>query len=299
VHAVLASLPLVAGDEILLTDHGYGSVIEIARFVARRTTPSCGPSICPPGSLRPPSRRGDRRRARSAHARRGRRSRHLRFGARAADRRDRRALPRRGVLLLADGAHAPGAVALDIPAVGADWYVANLHKWAWAPRSSGILWARPERQAELHSPVVSWGLDQGWTAEFDLPGTRDPTPHLVAPTALALLHEIGLERVLGWNHDLAWRGARELAERWGTRFVAPEEMVGPMATVALPVSLGGTREDAARLRDALLFEDGIEVHVWARGGRLGLRFAVQIYNDAGDVDRLGAAVARRAGLEER
>ena len=51
---------------------------------------------------------------------------------------------RRGVAVLADGAHAPGAIALDIPSLGVDWYTANLHKWAWAPRSSGVLWAAPE-----------------------------------------------------------------------------------------------------------------------------------------------------------
>ena len=47
----------------------------------------------------------------------------------------------RGVAVLADGAHAPGAIPLDIPSLGVDWYVGNLHKWLWVPRSSGILWA--------------------------------------------------------------------------------------------------------------------------------------------------------------
>ena len=58
----------------------------------------------------------------------------------------------RGVAVLVDGAHAPGAIELDIGALGVDWYAANLHKWAFAPRSCGILWAAPERRAELHPP---------------------------------------------------------------------------------------------------------------------------------------------------
>ena len=54
------------------------------------------------------------------------------------------ALHHRGVLVLADGAHAPGALALDVPSIGADWYAANLHKWCYAPTSCGFLWAPPE-----------------------------------------------------------------------------------------------------------------------------------------------------------
>ena len=67
-----------------------------------------------------------------------------------------------------------------------------------------------------------------------------------------------------------------------------------MVTVPLPASLGSTFEEACRLRDQLLFEDGLEVNVSARQGRLWVRVAIQIYNDLADVDRLGEAVERRA-----
>ena len=104
----------------------------------------------------------------------------------------------RGVAVLADAAHAPGMLPLDVPAIGVDWYVANLHKWAHAPRSCGVLWAHPNRQAGLHPPVLSWGLDKGFTAEFDWVGTRDPTPWLAAP---------GRHRVHGEPWYLGGRGS--------------------------------------------------------------------------------------------
>jgi isopenicillin-N epimerase len=79
-------------------------------------------------------------------------------------------------------------------------------------------------------------------------------------------------------------------------FAVPESMIGTMAAVPLPEALGSTRDEAELLRDALLFADGIEVHMHAWRGRLWARISCQIYNDLADVERLGAAVlARQAG----
>ena len=166
--------------------------------------------------------------------------------------------------MLIDGAHVPGVLPLDVPALGVDWYTANLHKWACAPRGCGFLWAARSRQAGLHPPVISWGLDKGFTAEFDWIGTRDPSPWLAAPEGLAFLEDLGLAAVRQHNHDLAWRGAEMLADRWGTTLAIDEASVGFMVTVPLPQSLGGTAADAARVRDALLFQHRIEVQVHAR-----------------------------------
>jgi isopenicillin-N epimerase len=201
----------------------------------------------------------------------------------------------RGVAVLADGAHAPGQIPVDIPSLGVDWYVANLHKWAWTPRSSGILWAAPERQADLRPTVISWGLDKGFKAEFDMLGTRDPSAHLSAPAAIALMREWGIEDVQAYNHALAWTGAHRLAERWQTTFDVPEAMIGSMATVPLPEAAGSTPAEAQALRDALFFDDAIEVQMHAFRGRVWARISAQIYNDINDIDRLAEAVARRVG----
>jgi isopenicillin-N epimerase len=294
VNAVLGSLDFRTGDEIILTDHTYGAVANAARYFARRA----GADL---RTVRVPYPRFDRaelldalRAAISPRTRLAILDHVTSESALVMPLTEMAALcHERQVPVLGDGAHAPGAIPLDLSTLGVDWYAANLHKWAWAPRSCGILWATPEQQASLHPAVISWGLDQGFAAEFDWVGTRDPSPWLAAPEGIALLNELGVDRVRGWNHSLAWRAAALLYDRWGTGFEIDEAATGTMATVPLPASLGATRQDASRLRDALLFEDSIEIQLHAWDGRLWVRISAQIYNEIRDFERLAEAVERR------
>jgi isopenicillin-N epimerase len=294
VNAVLRSLPFDAGDELLLTDHNYGATARIAAFVARErqarvvTVPVPYPAFDPnhlvdaiAGAITSRTRVAVVDHITSETA--------LIFPLNAiAD-----ACRSRGVAVLVDGAHAPGVLPLDVPALGVDWYVANLHKWAHAPRSSGFLWAHPSRQAALHPAVISWGLDQGFTAEFDWVGTRDPSPWLAAPQGLRFLNDLGYADVRAYNHDLAWTAATLLCDRWGTTLGVRRDDIGAMVTLPLPARLGSTPADAAQLRDGLLFDDWIEVQVHSGHGRLWTRVSAQIYNDRADLERLGDAVASR------
>ena len=123
----------------------------------------------------------------------------------------------RGIPVLVDGAHAPGSLAVDIPALGVDYYSANLHKWAHAPRACGILWAAADRQPKLRHPVVSWGSGKGFLREFEWHATGDPTAYLSAPEGIALLQEWGFEAVLGYMHGLAWEAAQSPRRPAGER----------------------------------------------------------------------------------
>ena len=201
---------------------------------------------------------------------------------------------RHGVVVLADGAHAPGAIPLDVESLGVDFYVANLHKWLWTPRSCGFVWAADEYVAHLHPTVISWGYRNGMAAEFDLVGTRDPSPFLTAPYAISLWKEWGGQKILDYNHETVVRNARRLAEAWGTEFTIPEEMIGPMAYVTLPDGLGSVTSDAVALQESLLADDRIEVPVFADNGRLTCRISAQIYNDDNDFAFLIDAVKSRS-----
>jgi len=287
INAVLRSFDFREGDEVLLPDVTYGAVVHAAEY-ATRVRGATVRVVEFPKSVRHAEEIVDAIDTAVTSRTRIAIIDHVTSGtalimpvAEIAER-----CRKRGVAILVDGAHAPGAIPLEIATLGVDWYTGNLHKWAWSPRSSGVLWTSPGRQSSLRPAVISWGLDQGMTQEFDWPGTRDPTPHLAAPAGIAFMRELGVERVQRYNHELAWHSGRELANRFNARLLGPETLIGTMVTVPLPGSLGSTPDDAARLRDTLLFDHHIEVHVGSWNNQVCIRVSAQIYNETSDIERL-------------
>ena len=292
INAVLRSFDFREGDEVLVPDVAYGAIVHAAEYATR--VRGANVRIVPfPAFVSGPGDIVD-----AVDKALGPRTRlliidHVTTGtalivpvAEVADR-----CRRRGVAVLVDAAHAPGAIPVDIPSMGVDWYTGNLHKWGWSPRSCAVLWTSPVRQASLRPTVISWGLDQGITHEFDWPGTRDPTPHLAALAGIAFMRELGVERVQRYNHELAWNAGRELSRKLGVKLLAPEEMIGTMITLVLPPRFGSTPADAAALRDMLLFDHQIEVHVGVWNNQVCVRVSAQIYNEMADIGRLAAALS--------
>ena len=294
INAVLGSFPLAPGDEVLITDLAYGAVRTTARVMCERSG-----AILKTVAIEYPVRdAGDVIEA-IVNAITGRTKLAIVDDVTASTAlvlpvaSIARECHARGVQVLVDGAHAPGSRRVDIASMDVDWYSANLHKWMLAPRGCGILWAAPDRQAMLHSPIVSWGRDRGFLHEFEHIPTLDPTSYLAAPEAIALLQEWDFDACVAYMHGLAWDAGLALTERWQTSLETPREMTGAMVTVPLPAGAGSTEDDATRLRLELLLEDRIEVALHAYGGRLWARVSTQIYNDTADIMWLGEAVERR------
>ncbi|HEX3861692.1 MAG TPA: aminotransferase class V-fold PLP-dependent enzyme [Stellaceae bacterium] len=191
-----------------------------------------------------------------------------------------------GVPVAVDGAHAPGQLALDVPALGVDWYVGNLHKWAFAAKGTAILWCTPERQAALHPTAISHALGQGFTAEFDYTGTRDNSHWLAAPAALDYIDGLGAEAMRAHNTALAGKAGVLLTESWCSESAAGSEFCGSMVAVRLP---GHGDRDAARALGARLSDEHrITAGVMVLDGALWIRVSAQVYNELADYEHLAA-----------
>lgn len=199
----------------------------------------------------------------------------------------------RGILTVIDGAHAPGQVALDLRALGADFYAGNCHKWMNAPKGSAFLYARREAQALLEPLVVSWGWrserpgPSRFVDEHEWQGTRDIAAYLTVPAAIEFMREHDWQQVQRACHDLAGSARDRINAITGLPPLTPAggDWFAQMATVALPPC------DHEALQRRLFGEFGIEVPTFAWNGGSYLRVSIQGYNDEADVDALATALS--------
>jgi isopenicillin-N epimerase len=293
INAVLRSRRWEKGDEMLVTNHGYRGVRQAAEFVARQSGAILAEARVPfplasadevvaavEAELRPGTRLAILDHVASPTA--------LVFPVE----RLVQSCHARGVAVLIDGAHAPGMLPLDLDRLGADYYAGNCYKWLFAPKGCGFLWARPERQAELHAPVISWSAPDGYPARFDWAGARDPSPWLAVPAAIAFWRRLGGEALQRHNCGLVREAAQLLLGAWGMEPPAPSGMLGAMATLPLPGRWSGTRPEAETLHDELAAQ-GIEAQITAFADRLWVRLSAQAYNVLDDYEVLRAALDRR------
>jgi isopenicillin-N epimerase len=305
VNTVLRWLTFRAGEELLVTDHGYnacrnaveavagragarvvvaavpfpiGSPDEVVGAVLARVTPKTRLALLdhvtsPTGLVFPIARL---------------------IGELAA----------RGVDTLVDGAHAPGMLPLDLRALGAAYYTGNAHKWLCAPKGAAFLYVRPDRQSGIRPLSISHGANSPRTdrsrfrLEFDWDGTDDPTAYLCVGEAIRYVGALlpgGWPEVMAQNRALACAARRALCEALAIAPPSPESMLGSLASVPLPESRDAPSPRRPRqdpLQDALFQRFAIEVPVmvWPAPPRRLIRVSAQLYNAPADYERLAEAL---------
>jgi isopenicillin-N epimerase len=173
-----------------------------------------------------------------------------------------------GVVTIVDGAHAPAQVPLNLGELGADFYSGNAHKWLCGPKGAGFLHVRPEHRERVDAAIVSWGYTEGRPfsqPERDWDDVRDRCRRLLR------------------------EARRELCDLLQTEALAPDAMLGQMATVKLP-------RPAPNLSERLFTRHRVEIPVGGDQDDL-LRLSVAAYTTREDIDRLLSALARELDAE--
>ncbi len=282
------------GDEIILVDHGYGSTrINVDDLCSRR-----GASV---QTVAVPLAAGDDEivAALAAAVRPGRTRLAIvdQISSPTAKlfpvARIAAALRPHGVPLFVDAAHVPGMLPVDVSAIGADFWVGNLHKWAFAPRPTAAFVVAPAWRDAVIPLAVSWEQATGFPISVEFAGTLDYTAWLAAPTGVHLLRTLGLDRVRQHNVELVEYGQQVVGAALGVEPADLPNRTGPVSMRLVPLPAGRLDEPGARaLQERLATEFGCEVPVVVWRDLVGLRLSAQVYNRRSDYERLADAVAQ-------
>ncbi|GAB1693927.1 aminotransferase class V-fold PLP-dependent enzyme [Krasilnikovia sp. M28-CT-15] len=289
VSVALQSVRLAAGDEVLLTDHTYGAVTLAARRQCRRAGATARTVALPLGA--PDTEVVSRIR----DALRPGRTKLLIVDQITSG--TAQVLPVRQIVaaarehdipVLVDGAHVPGMLPVDVGEIGADFWVGNLHKWAFAPRGTALLSVAPPWRRRIEPLAVSWEQDAGFPLAVEFQGTVDYTGWLAAPAGLYALRTLGVETVQEHNAALAAYGQRVVGEALR---LAPADLPDPggpgsMRILPLPIGMATTQAEAQALRLHIAEKLCAETAVNAWGGRGWLRLSAQVYNRPQEYERL-------------
>jgi isopenicillin-N epimerase len=307
-NAVLRSLSLVAGDELLVTDHEYNASRNALEYVAAHhgahvvvipiPFPIAGADRIIEAVLR-----GVTSKTRLALLDHVTSQTALVLPIRELIGE----LEARGIRVLVDGAHAPGMLDLDIDALAPSYYTGNCHKWICAPKGAGFLWVREDRREGVRPAVISHGANapvarsERFRAEFDWMGTTDPSAALAVPDAIRFFGALlpgGWDEIRARNRALALEGRRLLADALGVEVPCPDEMIGSMAAIPLPASGRFPIPEGAHafgpnpLHDALFRDHRVEVPLLLdpAGKTRLVRVSAQLYNTRGDYESLAEAL---------
>jgi cysteine desulfurase/selenocysteine lyase len=132
-----------------------------------------------------------------------------------------------GALVLVDGAQGVPHLAVDVQALGCDFYAFSGHK-VYGPSGIGVLWGR----ADLLAAMPPWQGGGGMVrvVTFEKTTYADPPHRFEAGTpaiegaiglaaALDYVQQIGLPAIAAWEHALLARAMERLAEIPGLRIL--------------------------------------------------------------------------------
>ncbi|TMQ73215.1 MAG: aminotransferase class V-fold PLP-dependent enzyme [Candidatus Eisenbacteria bacterium] len=311
---VYNGLPLRSGDEVLTTTHDHYSHHESIRFAVERVGATMRrvplferPATATVEEMTGKLRAAIRPRTRVVgltwvHSSTGMRL-PIPALAQVVREANRSRREKDAIVVVVDGVHGIGAVDATVAALGADFFCAGTHKWMFAPRGTGIVWAKADRWAMLRPTIPTFANMEAFNAWMNGDTTPRPTTaydvtpggfhayeHQWAMSAAFRFHEkIGRARLAARIRELNDRCKEGLAAMKNVTLHTPRDPELSAGICCFEVNRVSPEEIVKRLLDRRIVASTSPYKITYA------RLAPSLVNTPEEVDRALQAVREIAG----
>ncbi len=197
-----------------------------------------------------------------------------------------------GLITIVDGAHVPGHIDLNISELNSDFYTGTLHKWMLAPKGSSFLYVKKELQNDIDPLIVSWGYESLAPGEsrfldyHEIQGTRDISAYLCTPTVIDFLENNNWKQVSASCKQIVLDNYQRFCDLVSTKPICPitTEFLGQMASIPIRT------KKPTELKELLYVKYKIQIPVMPLNDSVYLRYSINAYNSVEDLDVLYKAL---------
>ena len=192
----------------------------------------------------------------------------------------------KNIICIIDGAHVPGHIDLNISSLNPDIYTGACHKWMCSPKGTAFLYVKKELQDKIKPLVISWGYDSDMPSHSQFldymqwQGTNDLSSYLTIPDTIVFLEKHNWPKVAQECRKLNIWARKQINNLLNVRPIADEKFLGQMSSISI-------KSDNI-LQDQINFylKYKIQIPFIKWNDSEFIRISIQAYNNKKDIEKL-------------
>jgi len=198
----------------------------------------------------------------------------------------------KGIMTFVDGAHGPAQAEVNLGTLNADIYTGACHKWMMAPKGCSFLYVKKSLQDLFDPLVISWGFNSTTPSHsrfldyHQTQGTRDFSAFCTVPTVIDFLQQHNWPAVSKECRTMVQNNAMRFCQLLRTEPLAPVNDDFILQLFSIPINT----PEPETLKDLLFDKYKIEIPVMRHADKVYLRYSIQAFNTAQDLDILEDAL---------
>jgi len=192
-----------------------------------------------------------------------------------------------GIITVIDGAHAAGQLDLNLQDIDADFYTSNCHKWLLTPKGTGFLYVHHSQRESFEPLVISWAeLNRpSFALRHEMWGTRDMAGFLCIPAALEFREQWNWSEISKLSRLVVYDYRVRFTELFEQDLICDESWLAQMASVLMPENT-----DALALWTYLWEQHKIEAMITKWHDKPILRLGYNGYNTPEEMEAFYQAI---------